>query len=134
MSNIEKVENYLKECPVFFLTTVDEDRPKCRPIAFHLLENDKIYFGIGTFKDVYKQLQKNPFVEICAQKENGFLRYYGKAVFESDYTLASEILSKMPSMQKVYNEETGFKLGIFHLEEATAEFRSAMGLVESIKF
>lgn len=134
MSNIEKVENYLKECPVFFLTTVDDDKPKCRPIAFHLLLNGNIYFGVGTFKDVYHQMTKNPNIEICAQKEKGFLRYYGEAVFEADDTIANMVLDNAPAMKKIYNEKTGYKLGIFHLEKATAEFRSMMGIQEKIEF
>ncbi|HJA41143.1 MAG TPA: pyridoxamine 5'-phosphate oxidase family protein [Firmicutes bacterium] len=134
MSNIEKVENYLKECPVFFLTTVDGNKPKCRPIAFHMLSNDKIYFGIGSFKEVYKQMQNHPYIELCAQKDTGFLRYYGKAVFEADDTIANMVLSHTPAMQKIYNEQTGYQLKIFHLENATAEFRSQLGVEEKIEF
>ena len=81
-NKIETVENFLKEVPTFYLTTISDNRPKCRPIGFHMLQNGKIYFGVGTFKDVYKQLEKNPYAEICACKGGRFLRYYGKAVFD----------------------------------------------------
>ncbi len=69
-------------------------------------------------------------MEICACNGENFLRYYGRAVFEKDDTTADIVLSKAPAMQKIYNETTGFRLGIFHLEEAAAEFRSKMGIVE----
>ena len=59
---------------------------------------------------------------------------HGRAVFEKDDTIADMVLSKAPAMQKIYNETTGFRLGIFHLEEATAEFRSKMGIVEEYHF
>lgn len=62
------------------------------------------------------------------------LRYYGRALFEQDDVIADVVLSKAPAMQKIYNEETGFKLGIFHWENATAEFRAKMGVSEEYHF
>ena len=60
MSDIEKINEFLENVEVFYLATVDGDQPKCGPLGFHLLHEDKIYFGVGTFKDVYKQLETNP--------------------------------------------------------------------------
>lgn len=134
MEPIEKVNNYLSGAEFFSLSTVDGDHPKCRPIAFHLLLDNTIYFGIGTFKDVYKQLSVNPNAEICACNGTDFMRYYGKAFFENDSRIADMVLSKAPAMQKIYNDSTGYKLGIFHLGNSTAEFRSKMGIVESYSF
>lgn len=134
MNELQKVEDYLKQVDFFSVATVDGDKPKCRPLAFHLYLNDCLYFGTGTFKEVYKQLKANPNVEICACNGEGFLRYYGRAVFEKDDTIAGMVLSKAPAMQKIYNKETGLKLGIFHLENATAEFRTKMGISEEYHF
>lgn len=134
MDQLKKVEDYLKQVDFFPVSMVDGNKPKCRPLAFQLYLNGELYFGVGTFKDVYKQLEVNPNVEICACNGEDFLRYYGRAVFEKDDTIADMVLSKAPAMQKIYNETTGFRLGIFHLEEATAEFRSKMGIVEEYHF
>lgn len=134
MNELQKVENYLKQVNFFSVTTVDGDKPKCRPLAFHLFLNGKLYFGVGTFKDVYKQLEVNPNIEICACNGDDFLRYYSETVFEKDDTIANMVLSKAPTMQKIYNEQTGRKLGIFHLENATAEFRTKLGISEKYHF
>lgn len=134
MNAIEKVENYLKNVPVFYLSTTDGNQPKCRPLGLQALIGDKIYFAVGTFKDVYAQMQANPLVEICASTSDGFLRYYGKAVFEEDYTIATELLEQAPYLKSIYNDDTGYKLGVFHLEEATAEFRSMLKVEESYQF
>ena len=56
MSDIEKVDKYLAEAGMFFLATVDDDQPKCRPLGLHFIHEDKIYFGVGTFKEVYKEM------------------------------------------------------------------------------
>ena len=134
MNELQKVEDYLKQVTYFSVATVDGDKLKCRPLAFHLFLNGHLYFGVGTFKDVYKQLEENPNLEICACNGENFLRYYGKAVFEKDNTIADMVLSKVPAMQKIYNSQTGYQLGIFHLEHATAEFRTKLGIAEKFEF
>ena len=130
MSVTQKIDEYLKQTGIFFLSTEDGAQPKCRPLGFYIVLHDKVYFGVGTFKDVYKQMQENPNVEICASKPDGFLRIYGKAVFEKDYEIATAAFEKAPFLKNIYNDETGYKLGIFHIEGA-AEFRSMMKVEES---
>jgi hypothetical protein len=79
LSDMEKVINYLDKTNIFYVTAEDGDKPKCRPFSFKIVYDDKIYFGIGSFKDCFHQLEQNPNVEICASDGKGFLRYYEKA-------------------------------------------------------
>jgi len=131
----QKIDEFISEAEVFYLATVDGDKPKNRPLGFHLLKDDKIYFGVGNQKDVYKQMTVNPNVEISAVVGTDFLRYYGKAVFEETYDFADSIVAGNEFLQGIYNDETGFKLAIFHLEEATAELRDITGaIMESYNF
>ena len=82
---MSKINDFLSEAGVFFLATVDGDQPKLRPLGAHFDMDGKVLFGVGDFKDVYRQLVANPKTEIVACKENGhWLRYTGKAVFETD--------------------------------------------------
>lgn len=134
MDNIQKIEDFLNETPTFYLTTVMDNKPKCRPIGFHLLKNNKIYFGVGTFKDVYQQMQENPYIEICACKGGKFLRYFGTAVFETDDTISKEVLDKSPGLKKIYNKDTGHQLGIFHIKNATAEIHVMSQIIEKYNF
>ena len=131
MDASEKICEFLGKAKVFYLSTVDGDKPKCRPLGLYLPDGGRVHFGVGTFKDVYKQMQANPNVEICAFAEGGWLRFYGRAVFEEGYELAEKALDLMPSLRGIYNEESGLRLGVFHLEQATAEFRSMMEVEES---
>ena len=66
MKPIEKVDKYLTDAGVYFLATENGDQPKIRPIGYYKLDEDKIYFSVGDFKEVYKQMQKNPKIEIVA--------------------------------------------------------------------
>ena len=93
----------------------------------------KVLFGIGDFKDVYKQLKVNPKTEIVACKPDGhWLRYTGKAVFETDPKYANAALEAMPNLKNVYNDETGHKMMMFHLEDATAVQIPMMGKGENM--
>ena len=123
MTNSERVGEYLKNAGMFFIATEDGEKPKVRPFSFYTIFDDKIYFGVGTFKDCYKQLQNNPNVEISASNGKGFLRYYGKATFIENQALLDQAFAEAPFLSKIYNEETGKKLGMFYLTEATAEIR-----------
>ena len=130
---MSKLNDFLTEAGVFFLATVDGDQPKLRPLGAHLEMDDKVIFGVGDFKNVYRQMVANPKVEIVACKQDGhWLRYTGKAVFEDDPKYAEAILDMIPDLRNIYNEETGFKMMTFHLEDATAVDIAMMGDGENL--
>lgn len=135
MQNIKKVDEYLEDAGVFFLATVDGDQPKCRPLGFHLNIEDKIYFGVGTFKEVWKQLQANPKLEIIALNKDGqrFLRYYGTAKEVNNPELVEKAFEIMPEIGEIY-KANGWEMGMFYLDDATAEFRNIMEIEETFKF
>lgn len=134
MTNLEKVLNFFEEAKILYLTTVNGDKPKCRPVSFFMEVDGRIYFGVGTHKEVYKQLTANQNVEFCACKGSNFIRYYGKAIVDTNPALTEKAIEVLPFLKDIYNEESGLKLGIFSLENATAEFYNMMGIEESIKF
>ena len=130
---MSKVNDFLTEAGVFFLATVDGDQPKARPLGAHLEMDGKVIFGVGDFKDVYKQMQANPKVEIVACKaDKHWLRYTGKAVFETDPKYAAAILDALPHLKDIYNEKTGRKMMAFHIEDATAVDIAIMGDGENL--
>ena len=130
---MSKVNDFLNEAGTFFLATVDGDQPKVRPFGLHFEMDGKVLFGIGDFKNVYRQLVKNPNTEIVACKPNGhWLRYTGKAVFETDPKYAEAALEGSPNLKAIYNEQTGNKMMVFHLEDATAVDIAVMGEGEDL--
>lgn len=133
MSNIEKVDEYLSDAGMFFLATADGDQPKCRPLGLHVLHEDKIYFGVGTFKEVYKQMQENPKVEIVATRGQDILRYYGVAKFENNPEVLEKAFTILADLKKVY-EENNWKMGLFYIDDATAEFRNMFEVEEKYDF
>ena len=141
---MNKIEEFLKETNAFFLATCDGGQPKCRPLGLHIICDGKLLFGVGDFKAVYRQLTENPKVEIVALKPDGhWLRYTGKAVFETDPKYAEALkelwleewdeppheppLDAMPNLRAIYNDKTGHKMMMFRIDDATAYDIPVMG-------
>jgi uncharacterized pyridoxamine 5'-phosphate oxidase family protein len=130
---MSKINDFLNEAGVFFLATTDGNQPKIRPLGAHLEMDGKVLFGVGDFKAVYRQMKVNPQVEIVACKADGhWLRYTGTAVFETDEKYAQAMLDGAPQLRNIYNEQTGNKLAMFHIENATAVDIAMMGEGESL--
>lgn len=129
---MSKVKDFLAEAGVFFMATVDGNQPKLRPLGAFLEADGKLIFGVGDFKNVYRQMVANPLVEIAACKPDGhWLRYTGKAVFETDGKYAEQMIADS-HLEAIYNEQTGNKLMTFHLEDATAVDIAVMGEGENL--
>ena len=125
---MSQLNDFLTEAGVFFLATVDGDAARLRPLGAHIEMDGKVIFGVGDFKEVYKQLAANPKVQIAACKPDGlWLRYTGTATFEDDPKYAEAMLEAMPQLRGIYNEETGNKMMCFHLEDADARLIQVMG-------
>ena len=102
---MSKIGDFLKETGVFFLATTEGDQPKVRPLGAYIEMDGKVIFGIGNFKNVYKQLCANPKTELVACKNNGhWLRYTGKAVFETDPKYAEAMMDKLPQLKNIFYE------------------------------
>lgn len=123
------VTEFLNEAKIFYMATRDGDQPKVRPLGLHLAVDGKVLFGVGEFKEVYRQLIANPQVEIAATRlpDMHWMRYTGRAVFETDPRYAALALEAMPNLKKVYTDEPGKRLMMFHLEDASAVVIPMMG-------
>mgnify|MGYP001191540058 CR=1 FL=1 len=62
---MNKVVEFLNANPVQYLATVGRDgKAKCRPFMFAGELDGKLWFCTNNQKDVYKDMQENPEVEI----------------------------------------------------------------------
>ena len=129
MSNAAKVSAYLDKAQIFYFLTTDGDQPKGRPFGFHLLDGDRLYFGCGTFKNVFQQLSANPKVEVLVSGEGEFLRYDGKAVIVKDEELLNKVRAAMPQIMDLY-DKNGWEMGLFYLEDGHAEIRGLFDVKE----
>ena len=132
MSNSEKVCKFIDQAKVYYLATIEGDKPHVRPLGSHKLINDKVYFLVGDFKNVYKQLLINPNVELVSLKEGGeWLRISGKVIFEKDFIISDQMMNDNPKLKELY-EKNGWKAMVFHIE-GHAEIINIMTNVEKFE-
>ena len=129
---VNKVADFLEKSGPYFFATADKDQPRVRPIGIFLKHNNRIYFHIGKQKDSYRQILVNPNVElvsIAKEKDGGWIRITGRAVPDNSEELDKAVFEKAPYLQKMYNEETGFSLGHFYIQNGTAEISVGDGVI-----
>ena len=130
MSNAEKVCKFLDDAKVFYLSTIEGDKPHVRPLGSHKLVNGKLYFLVGDFKNVYKQLLANPNCEIAALNPNGEqIRISGKAIFEDNFSISDSMMDKNKDLKALY-EKNGWKAMVFHIEGKVEIIKNFMNSVE----
>ena len=62
--SLNKIVEFLNANPVQYLATVGRDgKAKCRPFMFAGELDGKLWFCTNNQKDVYKDLQANPYTE-----------------------------------------------------------------------
>ena len=117
----EDILRFLNENPSFSLATCDGNIPHVRTLQLHKADESGIYFMVGKFKDVYRQLSINPYVELCFHKGNSQVRISGQVEnVAKDLELKKEILSVRPFMTS-WIEQVGFKyMAVFRLRYGKA--------------
>ena len=135
MTNVERVEAYLKEAGTFYYATCDGNKPRVRPFGFHMIYNGKLYFGMGKQKESFKQTVENDNFEICAVKPDmTWIRIRGTAVLDDSAETMAKVFEVSPHLTNLYNEKTGHVLGNFYIKDGYAEITSMSGAFESFEF
>ena len=120
---MQRVVDFLKEAETYYLATVDGDQPRVRPFGTINAFEGKLYIQTGKIKDVSKQIHANPKVELCAFKDERWLRLSGKLVEDDRIEAKQSMLDAYPSLQGMYKADDG-NTEVFYFEDATAVFSS----------
>ncbi len=120
---MQEVYEFLKSCGVYYLATIDGDKPRVRPFGTAEIFEDKLYIQTGKKKDVSKQIQTNPNVEICAFKDGKWIRIEGKLVRDDRVEAKKDMLDKNPNLRGMYNENDD-NTEVLYFENAKATISS----------
>ncbi|MGC1402150.1 MAG: pyridoxamine 5'-phosphate oxidase family protein [Thermodesulfobacteriota bacterium] len=121
MTKIEILE-FLNANPICFLATSENNRPHVRALGMVRAEEKGLLFQTVEGKDLPKQLQQNPVVEVCcySRETNMQVRVQGKAALVDDLELKKEIIEKRPFL-KPWVEKNGFDpILVFRVVDCTA--------------
>ena len=118
---MEEVIRFLRENPVQYLATVGRDgKAKCRPFMFAGALDGRLWFCTNSRKDVFKDMQANPNVELSVSSADyAWIRLSGEAVFE-DNRAAKELCLTNPIVRGQYGTADNPIFEVFYLDGAKA--------------
>ncbi len=130
---MEEVLEFLKKCGTYYLATVDGDQPRVRPFGTANIFEGKLYIQTAKSKDVSKQIQKNPKVEICGFAEGTWVRVAGELVHDDRVEAKASMLEAHPNLKAMYSAEDD-NTEVLYFKNATATFASFAGAPKTVQF
>ena len=131
---MKEVYEFLKNCGVYYLATVEGDQPRVRPFGTVDLSEDKLYIQTGKVKAVARQMKANPKVEISAMAQDGrWIRVAAEAVLDDNIKAQEHMLDAYPNLKAMYTAGDG-NTEVYYLKNATAQICSFTEAPREIKF
>jgi uncharacterized pyridoxamine 5'-phosphate oxidase family protein len=130
---MQEVYDFLKKCGTYYLATVEGDQPRVRPFGTVEIFEGKLYIQTGKSKEVSKQIQKNPKVEICAFGEGKWLRLAGTLVRDDRVQAKAHMLDNYPGLKDRYSAEDD-NTEVLYFKDATATLYSFTEAPKEITF
>jgi len=130
---MREVLEYLKECGVFYVATNEQGQPRVRPFGAVADFEDKLYISTNNQKDVFKQMQANPKIEISGMKNGTWIRVEAIVVRDNRKEAREKMLADNPSLEEMYAADDG-KMEVLYLQNATATISSFTGEPKVITF
>ncbi len=129
---MHEITEFIKKVHVYYLGTTNGDQPEIRPIGVFEEIDGKFFTAVGAHKNVYKQMVANPKIVIVSYDGKDWIRIRAVAK-EADEEYVNKVFDLNPFLRRMYNEETGNRLGVFELTEGEVEFCAIGGPVRTEK-
>ena len=120
---MNKAAQFLRDCGTFYLATDDEGQPRVRPFGAVIEYEGKTYICTNNTKKCFKQMVKNPKVEISAVKGGEWIRITGEAAADSRKEVKQQMLEEIPSLKNMYSADDSI-FEVLYLKNATATIYS----------
>ena len=101
---MKEVQIFLKDCGVYYLATIDNDKPRVRPFGTAEIFENHLYIQTGKSKDVFKQIEKNNNVELCGFKDGKWIRVSGNLILDDRIEAKKYMLDQNPELRSMYDE------------------------------
>lgn len=130
---MNRIVEELKKVKVFYVATLEGDKPKVRPFSSVTEFEGHAYICTGRFKETYKQLSNNPHVELCGMYDDGSWLRVAATVVEDDRIEAEQaVLDDPTGPSQLYKAGDG-RFVVFKLVEIKAFKYSFFSAPEEIK-
>lgn len=115
---MSKSYEFLKDCGVFYVLTINENCPAGRPFGAVMEHEGRLYFSTAVGKEVYRQLTENPNIQILALKAGTreWIRINGKAVEARNLGIKQKMLEECPALTKRFSSPECEGYAVFGIE------------------
>ncbi len=119
---MKEILEYLKANPVQHLATVGLDgKAKCRPFMFATEYNGKLWFCTSNQKDVYKELQATPSMELSVSAAGfSWCRISGDVAFENNIAVKELCIENIPVVKQIYKSADNPMFEVFCISQGKA--------------
>jgi len=111
----EEIFEFIRKNPVFALATTEDNKPHVRNMMLYRADENGIIFNTGENKDVHRQLQANPQVELCFYSPDQQLqiRIEGTVEVLEDIELKKQVVEDFPFL-KEWVDRKGYEVLIVY--------------------
>ena len=120
---MEKTVKFLNEAGVFFVSTINGNKPEVRPFGALNVYDGKLYLITNNKKDVFKQIEKNNNVAISAVCGSKWIRINTKLVKDERVAAKKAMLDANPNLRAMYNENDG-KVEVLYFTDTVSTISS----------
>ena len=120
---MKKAMEFLKECGVFYLATMDGDQPRVRPFGAVCIFDGKLYITTGNKKEVFAQMMANPKIEISGMAGGKWIRLSAEAVRDHRREARTAMLNEYPDLRAMYSEDDG-NMEVLYIKNANVSLCS----------
>jgi uncharacterized pyridoxamine 5'-phosphate oxidase family protein len=130
---MNEVYEFLKKCGVYYIATIDGDRPRVRPFGTLDIFEGRFYIQTGKIKNVSRQIGRNPNIEICGMTEGKWVRVEAVAIEDDRIDAKQHMLDAFPELKHMYKADDD-NTQVFYLKDATATISSFGSAPRVIRF
>ena len=116
---MKRVIDFLKKAEIYYLATVEGNKPKVRPFGTINEFEGKLYIQTGKVKPTSHQLAINPNAEICAFCEGAWIRVACELVEDDRFEAKKSMLDAYPNLRGMYDENDG-NTQVLYMKNVTA--------------
>ena len=116
---MSKTYEFLMECGVFFIATINGKSPAVRPFGGVMEYEEMLYFSTAKNKDVYSQLIFNQWIQVVALKADtrNWIRVDGVAVEVFDLGIKQKMLDTCPRLIKHFSSNDCEHFALFKIDK-----------------
>lgn len=131
---MNKAVEFLNSCGTFYVATQDGNQPRVRPFGAIAEINGRVYITTNNTKNVFKQIQANPRIEICGCAPDGnWIRISAEAVIDPNREVKAKMLKLYPVLESMYSLDDGI-FEVMYLKNAIATLYFINSSTETFSF